>query len=337
MTSREAILITVIVPAFNSGGYISRCVSSILDQAYLNIELIVVNDCSTDDTAAVIETMASRDDRLKIIHLEDNVGVHEARAIGLRAAQGDYVGFVDSDDWIAPQMYAGLLQAAREHDADIAICGADKVSDNGAFLGAKVKFPYQKVYRENAFSLFCQRKLGSGVLWNKIYRANLIREFGTKPLIRRVDASEDYVVNIGCFANAQCVVTLPSSWYYYLIRPDSASRVDNNGKNFCRILAAYVVCLETYSELTSAQLDEISQLYSDQLCYSDYWVSSRDQLIPHREVLREDLHRLAEVRPEAVYSLVHSFAPLGAKKLSWIRNFVRSCYATGCFFMSKII
>lgn len=330
------ILISVVVPAFNVEKYIERCVDSLLQQTHKEMEIIVIDDLSTDGTAAILDALAERDARVRVIHMEKNVGVHAARVVGVRAAKGGYIGFVDSDDWVAPRAYAKLWQAVIENDADIAICGADKISEKGAFLGSKVKFSKHQVRRECLFEDFCQRKFGSGVLWNKLYRAALIRKYGTISLERKVDAAEDYIVNVGCFSEAQCVVTLPKSYYYYLVRSDSASRVGCNGKNFSRILAAYVCCLENYSQLNQAQLAWIEELFTSQMRNVDYRVESLDLLEPHKADLKESLQRLAEVRPEAIYSLLYAFSQVRKDEPQRLHNLLRYFYITGRAWLQRL-
>ena len=113
-------LISVIVPAYNVENYIAKCLDSILNQTYKNLEIIVVDDGSTDNTLSIIDSYSAKDNRIKAIH-QDNMGVAAARNAGLLAATGDYYGFVDSDDTIEPAMYEEMLTACETSASPMAV------------------------------------------------------------------------------------------------------------------------------------------------------------------------------------------------------------------------
>lgn len=308
LDANQPCLISIIVPAFNTGAHIRRCVNSILGQIHKEIELIVVNDCSSDDTANILDEMAATDSRIKAIHLTENVGVHAARSRGVSVASGQYIGFVDADDWIAPEMFASLIKEATTGEgADIVICGAVLATAVGKTGRHKVRFRRRKKLENHLLERFCRLEFGSGVLWNKLYRTDLIRPYALLGLERKVDAAEDYIVNIGCFANAGRVVVLPETHYFYFVHPGSASRSTSNAKSFSRTLRAYVVCLEAYAGVLRAEFIHISNLYRLQLKLSCYQVQSFSDLTSYCEEIRESLVRLARVYPEGVYALIHTF------------------------------
>jgi glycosyltransferase involved in cell wall biosynthesis len=301
-------LVSIIVPAFNAGSQIRRCVESILRQTHREIEVIVVNDCSADDTLAILDDLAVSDPRIKVIRLFENVGVHAARARGVRESGGEYLAFVDADDWIDPKMIAALLNEATTFPgADIVVCGAVLANGIGQCGRHKVRFRRRKAIDYRLLERFCQLEFGSGVLWNKLYRADLIRPFALKRLERRVDASEDYIVNIGCFANAHRVITLPETYYYYYENPESASRAAPTAMGFSRTLRAYVACLETYADSLRGEFSLISSLYARQLNHACYRVGSLMDFKLMSGELQETLERLARIYPEGAYALVHSF------------------------------
>lgn len=112
-------LISVIIPVYNVGRYLKRCIESVWAQTYSNIEIILVDDGSTDDSGAICDHYAKQDQRIKVLH-QDNQGQSAARNAGLDVACGEYIGFVDSDDWIHPDMYAHLYKALIKYDAEVA-------------------------------------------------------------------------------------------------------------------------------------------------------------------------------------------------------------------------
>lgn len=122
--------ISIIIPVYNTGNYLRKCVESIVVQTYENIEIIIVDDGSTKLTADICDELATKDKRIRVFH-KKNEGVSIARNLGLKMATGSYIGFVDSDDWIDNNMYEVLIRKIVETDSDIVYCDARTVWDNG--------------------------------------------------------------------------------------------------------------------------------------------------------------------------------------------------------------
>ena len=118
--------ISIIVPIFNIEKYLSRCLDSILEQTYKNLEVILVDDGSVDNSGMIADKYARKDQRIKVIH-QVNQGVSAARNTGIDLATGDYIGFVDGDDYIEPDMYEILMRIIEEQQVDIAHCGYQMV------------------------------------------------------------------------------------------------------------------------------------------------------------------------------------------------------------------
>ena len=122
--------ITVIIPMYNTEEYIERCIKSAINQTYKNLEIIIVNDGSTDNSLQICERLKKEDDRIKIIN-QENKGVSGARNTGLEAATGEYIGFIDSDDFLEENMYEKLMGYIEEYDADLASARAYMIDRNG--------------------------------------------------------------------------------------------------------------------------------------------------------------------------------------------------------------
>lgn len=114
-------LISIIVPVYNVEQYLDDCLISIINQTYKNLEIILIDDGSTDKSGKICDEYAKKDSRIIVIHKE-NGGVSSARNAGLRIAKGAYIGFVDPDDWIAEDMYEVLYSNAKKYDADVSVC-----------------------------------------------------------------------------------------------------------------------------------------------------------------------------------------------------------------------
>ena len=124
------ILVSVIVPVYNIEDCLERCVDSIRKQEYRNLEILLVDDGSTDESGAICDRLAKEDGRIRVFHKE-NGGSSSARNLGIDRAEGEWIGFVDSDDWIEPQMYGLLLQEALKSGADIAQASRDEIDEDG--------------------------------------------------------------------------------------------------------------------------------------------------------------------------------------------------------------
>ena len=122
-------LISVIVPVYNAKKYLDRCIQSIINQKYKELEIILVDDGSKDNSLEICKSYADKDNRIQVIHKE-NAGVSAARNTGIEAASGDFIAFVDSDDYIDENMYFNMMQKASEYNCDLVMCDCYKVRGN---------------------------------------------------------------------------------------------------------------------------------------------------------------------------------------------------------------
>ena len=210
----EQKLISVIVAAYNIGEYLPRCLDSLLAQSYRKLEIIVVDDGSEDATAAVCDRYAMRHDNIKVIHQQRNEGPSGARNKGLAIAKGDYIGFVDGDDWIEPDMYGAMLKACEERGTDIAVCsyrqiGAENVKER--FSGKEYILT-----QEEALEIYiCDNRQFHiyHSVWSKLFRRNVIEglEF---PAGRK---SEDIIYTTKALLNISSCVFLDLPYYNYRV------------------------------------------------------------------------------------------------------------------------
>ena len=138
--ANSEILISVIVTAYNIENYLPRCLDSLLRQSYKSLEIIVVDDGSTDDTPGICDRYAGKHENITAVHRE-NGGPSAARNAGLKIAKGTYIGYVDGDDWVEPDMYRDMLKACLDKNAEIAICtyrqvgeGAEEIHPTGKVI-----------------------------------------------------------------------------------------------------------------------------------------------------------------------------------------------------------
>lgn len=213
--------ISVIVPAYNTAPWLARCLDSLLAQTWEDLEVIVVNDGSTDDTAAVLDAYAADHDWVRAIHKE-NGGVTSARLRGVKEAEGDWIGFMDGDDVVEPQMFARLMENARSCGADISHCGHQVLFPDG-----RTAYVHNSGVLRMQDTLTGLRDLLDGgmiesSLCTKLFRRELFQglESWIDPEIR---INEDFLMNYYLFARAEKAVFEDVCPYHYILRRGSAS------------------------------------------------------------------------------------------------------------------
>lgn len=217
-------LISIIVPVYNVEKYIDRCVNSIRKQTYRNIEIILVDDGSTDSSGTKCDELAKEDNRIRVIH-KVNGGLSAARNVGIEAAKGRYIGFVDSDDWIELDMYETLWKYLNDTSADLAVTGINRVYDNGYSVDRLTRNPPMVLHDEDIIKGYLSQNIFSTAAWDKLYRRELLAE-------RRFPVGKLYedapvIFDILCSIHTLAVVGIPQ--YHYFQRADSIC-----GKAFSR-------------------------------------------------------------------------------------------------------
>lgn len=205
-------LISIIVPVYNVEKYLNKCVESIVNQTYKNLEIILVDDGSTDNCPRICDEWAEKDSRIKVIH-KQNGGVSSARNAGLDNAAGEYIAFVDSDDYIKNDMYEKLYNALMKYNADVSICNMF------SYNRSLILYPEMFSKKPDILSLYLSDVLCSPGIPGKLYKKSIIQSvrFDTSKKI-----SEDYLFNYHVFKKAENAVAIKDELYCYFNREDSA-------------------------------------------------------------------------------------------------------------------
>lgn len=231
--------ISVIVPAYNVEKTIEKCLDSIISQSYQNIEIIVVNDGSTDSTGKILAEYSTKDARIKVIKHDENRGLFLARMTGIKAASGDYIGFVDSDDYISKDNYRSLLEGARKENADIVVgklvqedeSGYQWVQniyedyDFGQLLGDEI---WQSYWKQEGQCFIWH------TVWNKLYSAKLW-EKALPDLEKQKEhliMCEDFVFSTVLFYYAKKLSSVKYARYFYYRNSNASTALDNNFRKF---------------------------------------------------------------------------------------------------------
>lgn len=221
-------LITIIVPIYNVEQYLKQCIESLLQQSYKNIEIILVNDGSTDRSADICEIFRKKDNRIKVVN-KSNEGLGYARNSGLKIANGKYVTFVDSDDYVDEDLIKELYSSIKENNVDTCIGGFKRVDDNGNILSIS-KYS-NNIYRENnVFDNLLPRMLGSYgkksdsirmSVWNSMYSMEIIKENKIEFPSEREYISEDIIFDIEYYKFSKGVSIIDSCKYNYRLNINS--------------------------------------------------------------------------------------------------------------------
>ena len=284
--------VSIIIPAYNIANELPACLDSVLSQCYKNIEIIVVNDGSKDCTATVIDRYASLDSRVKAIH-KKNGGVTSARLRGIQEASGDWIGFVDGDDKIEPDMYARLLENALKYHADISHCGYQ------LHFPGRVDYYYNtgRVTQQDHDTALHDLISGTFVepgIWNKLYRRTLFDRLLSENLMDpSIRILEDILMNFYLFREAKNAVHEDFCPYHYILRPGSASTSSLNEHQLLDPLRVFRI-LERSVGASSALLDPIHvRIFQILIRHSTMFAKGNKSLIqPNRKSARKELRAM---------------------------------------------
>ena len=209
-------LISVIIPVYQVAPYIKRCIESVINQTYQNLEIILVDDGSTDGSGELCDRYAKRDNRIKAVH-QENKGLSEARNRGLDIAEGDYLGFIDSDDWVDLKFIEAMYEAAVSYNCEIVQCGHIEVVADEEYesdtIGKAVIYSKEE-YSKAAYTLLGWK---CSVAWNKLYKKQLFS--GIRYPVGKLH--EDEFTTYKVIWNARKIAVLNTRLYFYRQRKDS--------------------------------------------------------------------------------------------------------------------
>ena len=220
-------LISVIVPIYNVEKYLDRCVNSIINQTYKNLEIILVDDGSPDNCPQMCDDYAKKDSRIRVVHKE-NGGLSDARNAGMKVATGEYVSFIDSDDYVSLDFYETLLQTMIDNDSDIVECSVvkfyednnfDEYSDDLKVTNYDTLYALDGLISESPFKQH---------VWNKLYKSSVALDIPYA--VGKLNEDEFWTYQV--FGKAKKVTRINQTMYYYFQR---GSSIMGNGYNIRRL------------------------------------------------------------------------------------------------------
>lgn len=211
-------LISIIIPIYNAKDYLQKCLNSVIGQTYKDLEIILINDGSTDESGKICDVYANIDNRIIVIH-KNNEGVSAARNYGLKIAKGKYIGFIDPDDWLEHDMIDYLYNLITKYNADMSICGFYKENPDGKLLDK---------YRESNLKLLNGKEtinlmLDNGYVWNKLFSKKIIDQYRIK-FDENIAFCEDMLFCCQYLMKAKKVVYENKPKYHYIIHGENITK-----------------------------------------------------------------------------------------------------------------
>lgn len=229
-------VVSVLVPVYNVDSYLPQCIDSILGQTYPHLQIILLDDGSTDKSFEIMQFYASKDSRLEIYH-QQNHGVSITRNKLLEKVKGDYILFIDADDWLELNMIKFLVDKLEEYQADMVTCG--NVIDDAR---ASKTFTQKIYFREKAIERFLYHQEFRGTLWNKLMKASIIQNCKFQP---GISLGEDALFCWHVLQNTSSVLFTDRQLYHYRMNDDSICHSTFGPKKLSAHYAWEQICAET--------------------------------------------------------------------------------------------
>lgn len=288
--------ISVIVPVYKVEKYIHRCVESLLKQTYSNIEIVLVDDGSPDSCGGICDYFAEKDQRIKVIHKE-NGGLSSARNAGLKIASGEYIGFVDSDDWVETAMYEKMILFLESEQCDVVECGVNLVCDNKCI--EFVKKENEAINGKEALYRHLEGKsserLPRVAVWSKLYK----KEFWDGREFPEGKIHEDYMITCECLYTSKKVGFLKEGLYNHYV--DNAGSIMHSqfGKKDLYLEEQYYNRVEYLRSNGELGLSELAERLYYMLLISLYWRCSENNMEEqgyYFKVLKDSYHRVRKLK-----------------------------------------
>ena len=293
LDDRVGQMVSIIVPVYNCEKYLRQCIDSLLNQSYRDLEIICVDDGSTDDSLNILHEYSDRDSRIIILNkINDGKGAAGARNLGLESATGEYVIFLDSDDFFEPDMIEKMVSAAEENNADIVLCRAERFDDRTGkrerdYEGINFKLLLEQPvfsYKDCKDTIF---QIADWIVWNKLFRRELITANNLR--FESIPISDDQYIPALGLVLAERITSVDEVFVHYRVNTGT-SQVDKQAKHpEASYLATYSVVekmngIGVYEDVKKSYLNNVIRVFREYF----------DRMTEY-EVLSDLYHRFREV------------------------------------------
>lgn len=290
-------LISIIIPVYKVESYLKKCIESVINQSYRNLQIILVDDGSPDNCGKICDEYCAKDSRIEVIH-KPNGGLSDARNVGISKAKGEYIGFVDSDDYIEKSMFSDLYNLLIEHDADVSICNFYVVENDKLILknkNADIK-EYDKI--EILQEILLDKNIQS-YAWNKLYKRSLFENI-TYPLGKKY---EDIGTTFYLLEKCNKVVVTGKPEYYYITREDSI--VNNNSENTVIDYIDLIIQRYNYVQEKYAHEEQLQEEYIQNDDYAQEYTQDYTQGHIYNDLIKYNRYYLAKTLITAYTDICH--------------------------------
>ena len=289
--------LSIITPIYNTQKYLNRCLDSLINQTLKDIEIICINDCSTDNSLEILKEYQNKDKRIKIINLKENKKQGYARNIALNEANGEYIGFIDSDDWIDLNYFEKLYTKAKEHNCDIAL--ATNVRIGNGITKKRLNLKEEKIAYTLQEKIDLSNQAKNPCPTNKIYKKELL--INNNITFSEGCFCEDKIFTTKAIYYSNKIISVPDIYYYYFENPTST--VNSKAKKHTK---------ELINDKNKAKKEVINFLRQNNVSFADgkYWALEKEWKIFHLTILalKRSLYR------EGVY--LFNFLPVFQRRLN---------------------
>lgn len=206
----EDIKLSIIIPVYNAEKFLKKCVESVLKQTHSNIEVLLIDDGSVDNSLAICNDFSKKDSRVKVF-IQENSGQSKARNVGLDNSTGSYIAFVDSDDWVDEDYFELLLKASLKYDTDISCASILRERQN--ITKIRLKYEQERVYIVPQEKIDVARVPDMCYVWNKVYKKSFLDKISLRFVEGMFFEDVDFVTRAIYFSNK--IVTVPNTYYHY--------------------------------------------------------------------------------------------------------------------------
>lgn len=303
--------ISIVIPIYNVEKYLPQCLDSVINQTHQNLEIILVNDGSTDSCGEIGEEYAAKDPRIKVIHKE-NGGLSDARNAGIKVATGEYIAFIDSDDFVAVDFCEKLLETLLENTADVAECdflAFENDRDLEKFsTDTKEKI---EVFETEAALELLMKEYFKQTVWNKLYRREVLGDFEFP--VGKINEDEFWTYKV--FGNAKKIVKIPDVMYFYRQQEGSIMAQQYSIKRLDGLTA-----LQERIDYMKENFPNLENLAIKIFSFASLW--HYQKIDKHSEIDQEMIYRKKIVACVKAYNKRSIFKPWKIKEVFWYQFFI---------------
>lgn len=296
-------LVSIIIPIYNVEKYLEKCIKSIINQTYRNLEIILINDGSTDESANICEKYKNQDNRIVFIN-KKNGGAASAKNEGLKVAKGDYITFVDSDDFIELDMIEYMVNTIKKYNSDIVQCNFTNLYKNTEKF-KQDKIIEQKITSKDFLELFLT-KWDSSLFWNKLFKREVIENI----FFKEGRCIDDEFFTYKCVINSKNIVTSNKIVYNYRMRKSGVMKSESSQKQILKDRIDYLY--ERY-ELVTQIYEDLDDIFLENLL-TYYLIISRNYFID-KNILEYMKSKLKLIKGKIIVSHINIIIKLKIIKL----------------------